>query len=175
MKDIVKYNIIFFNLFPIIIESIIIIVGSIVFQSPIFLLSFIFIFIECKNLRKNLDNLRKVQNKFDCVGEVLYQNSECFLYDSCIINIKFNIFTVDYSDIDEIYFEKEYYGNVREPNICIITKDRKKYKIKFPRLTVPQPNDEELNLIIGIIKKNNPKVKLTGNTIKKYIEPDLFN
>lgn len=106
MKDIVKYNIIFFNLFPIIIESIIIIVGSIVFQSPIFLLSFIFIFIECKNLRKNLDNLRKVQNKFDCVGEVLYQNSECFLYDSCIINIKFNIFTVDYSDIDEIYFEK---------------------------------------------------------------------
>lgn len=171
MKDIVKYNIILYDVLPLIFYTIVFILVTI-FSIPLFSykvipLIFLFIFILFKfvdKFKKNIKNLKEVQNKFDSIGEIIYQNGECFFGEKSMICIRKYIFSLNYDEINRMEFHRKLYIGFRTFTITMITKNNAKYDIYFfdnfyPFLVYPK----EIKQMVEIIKTRNPNIILCGN------------
>lgn len=175
MKDVAKCNLILYSIIPTIIFIIVGLIICILSKAiACFIFCIIIIAFELRRLRRNIRNLVNVQNKLDTIEEILYQNDITILSKDSIINIKFDFFTLDYCDIDNIWLDNVTVNTRFEPYIIVIvTKKNREYRIRFidylPNMAgFRNTYRYEIKKIIETIKLRNPDIKLYGKAKDMY-------
>lgn len=171
LKKLVKKNIIIEDLLPIGFFSLLALITGLFYDIKCVIIVILAVALYFYKLMRNIQNFKKVLDTIDTLEEILFESKEVILDKNSIISLKNDIFALDYKEIEEVYLERQYTGTIRDPEIHIITKKREKYKIMFFRYWCPFPlsHKEDIKVILKTIQENNPKVKLTGDTIKKYL------
>lgn len=171
LKNLVKKNIIMEDLLPIGFFSMVALITGLFYDIKCVIIVILGVALYFWKLMRNLNNFKKVLDTIDTLEEIIFQSKEVILGKNSIISLKNDIFALDYNEIEEVYLERQYTGTIRDPEIHIITKSHEKYKIMFFRDWSPFPvfHKEDIKFILKTIKEYNPKVKQTGDTIKKYL------